>query len=66
MKYEIRSSFVKSVNKLPLNTRPQIAAIIETIELAKSIKEITNCKKLTGHKTAYRIKFGVYRIGFFL
>lgn len=66
MKIEIRSSFVKAVKKLPGDLQGKIAEIIEQIEGAKSVREISNCKKLTGYKNAYRIKLESYRIGFFL
>ncbi len=65
MKVEIRASFVKSAKKLPGETQGKIAEIIEQLEAAKTIRDIVNCKKLTGYKTAYRIKLESYRIGFF-
>lgn len=65
MNIEIRSSFVKATKKLPANIKQKISDIIEKIEDAKTITEISNCKKLTGYKTAYRIKLETYRIGFF-
>jgi mRNA interferase RelE/StbE len=66
MKIEIHSAFVKAAKKLSPELQHKIAEIIEQIQAAKSIREISNCKKLTGYKTAYRIKFESYRIGFFL
>ena len=30
----------------------------------ESIKEIRSTKKLNGHKSAYRVRFGDYRLGF--
>lgn len=65
MKIEIRSSFVKASKKLPANIQQRISEIIEQIEEAKNIRGIDSCKKLTGYKTAYRIKLETYRIGFF-
>lgn len=29
------------------------------------LSELTSCKKLSGFKTAFRLRFGSYRIGFF-
>ena len=66
MKIDIRSSFVKSAKKLPADIQHKIAEVIGQIEHAKTVMEIENCKKLTGYKTAYRIKLGIYRIGFFV
>ncbi|MDP3913923.1 MAG: hypothetical protein Q8R96_09315 [Bacteroidota bacterium] len=36
------------------------------VEDAVLVREITNLKKLTGYKNAYRIKIGNYRIGVFI
>lgn len=66
MIYEIRKSFTKDANLLPAAIQNQIAFTIENIDQAKNIHEITDCKKLKGYKTAFRIKIGAYRIGFFL
>lgn len=65
MKIEIRSSFTKASKKLPANIQKEIGNIIDEIENAKTLRGISNCKKLTGYKTAYRIKIETYRIGFF-
>ena len=65
MKYEIRQSFVKDTLKLPVLVQHEIAGIIKKVEKAQKISELPSCKKLQGHKTAYRIRIGNYRIGFF-
>jgi len=65
MRVEIRSSFVKSAKRLPPALKNKVADIIAEMETAKSIRELSNCKKMTGYKTAYRIKLEDYRIGFF-
>jgi mRNA interferase RelE/StbE len=65
MKYEIRESFVKDSLKLPAKIQNDIAAAIHKIEKAGKISELPSCKKLQGYKTAYRIRIGNYRIGFF-
>jgi mRNA interferase RelE/StbE len=39
---------------------------IDNTEKAKSPWEIHSVKKLIGHKTAYRIRFGNYRVGIFI
>ena len=66
MKYEVRQSFVKDAAKLPAPVQKKIAQLIIDIENAKSLTELPSCKKLLGFKTAYRIRVGSYRIGFFL
>ena len=58
MKMEIRQSFTKDADKLPNPFQQQLAAIIETIEKVGHPKELPHCKKLTGYKTAYRIRMG--------
>ncbi len=65
MKYEIRQSFVKDALKLPRPVQNDIAGIIHKIETVQKITELPSCKKLQGFKTAYRIRIGNYRIGFF-
>jgi len=39
--------------------------MILLLEQADSLTDIPNLKKLKGHKSAYRIKIGDYRIGLF-
>lgn len=65
MNYEIRQSFVKDAVKLPKQVQKEIAELIEKIEKATKLTELPSCKKLQGFKTAYRIRIGNYRIGFF-
>lgn len=65
MNVEVRQSFEKDALKLPVKIQREIADIIVSIEAARKLSEIKSCKKLTGYKTAYRIRIGNYRIGFF-
>ena len=65
MKVEIRKSFVKDADKLPPSKRILLEKIILEILDKKQLSELTSCKKLTGFKTAFRIRFGGHRIGFF-
>jgi mRNA interferase RelE/StbE len=65
MNVEIRQSFEKDALRLPLKIQNEIADIIAAIETAAKLSELKACKKLTGYKTAYRIRIGNYRIGFF-
>ena len=48
--------------KLALSVREAI----ENVEKAKSPWEIRALKKLKGHKSAYRIRCGNYRVGIFI
>lgn len=64
MKFEVEKAFAKDFRKI--KSRELAMAISETIlhvSKAATIKEITNLKKLTGYKSAFRIRIGDYRIG---
>jgi mRNA interferase RelE/StbE len=65
MKIEIRKSFTKDADKLPAPFQRKLSSIIETIEKTNLPGQLAECKKLTGFKTAYRIRMGQYRIGFY-
>ena len=57
-------TFLKEVEQ---NTNAKLAAsvnnIIQNVKSAGSLLAITNMKKLAGHRNAYRIRVGDYRIG---
>ena len=62
---EYDKSFEKSIDKLKdKSIFPKIEKIIDAIEKAKSISELSNVKKLSGFKTYYRFRIGDYRLGF--
>jgi mRNA-degrading endonuclease RelE of RelBE toxin-antitoxin system len=42
-----------------------IEKVIQEIILKNKLSELSSCKKLSGFKTAYRIRLGNFRIGFF-
>ncbi|MES2589217.1 MAG: type II toxin-antitoxin system RelE/ParE family toxin [Bacteroidota bacterium] len=60
-------SFLKDISKI---NDKKVLLSIETCILefkkAENIREISNVKKLKANKTAYRIKIGLYRLGFYL
>ena len=64
MKIEIRKSFTKDADKLTAPFRRHLAEIIGAMEKTNLPTQLADCKKLTGYKTAYRIRMGQYRIGF--
>ena len=65
MKIVFDTSFYKSLDRVPLNSlKKKINSIILNVENAKSVRDISNIKKLQGFKTYYRIKIGDYRLGF--
>ena len=66
MKVEFLSHFSKDLDKIRnQNVKTAVQKVIQKVESAQSLSEIPNFKKLSGHKSAYRIRIGEYRIGFF-
>lgn len=65
MNIEIRKSFTKGADKLPTLFQRQLSVIICSIEKVSNPSQLDNCKKLTGFITAYRIRMGQYRVGFY-
>jgi mRNA interferase RelE/StbE len=65
MKVSFDKSFIKAIVKIknPLVLK-RIENIIYSLESAESIENVSNIKKLIGYTSFYRIKMGVYRIGF--
>lgn len=43
--------------------RERIAQAVHHVQIATTLYEIPNLKKLAGHSTAWRIRVGDYRIG---
>ena len=66
MKVEFLKRFSKDIDELAVKSiRTALRRVIESIENANTLSEIPNTKKLQGHKSAYRIRVGNYRLGFF-
>ncbi len=64
MKVEFRSSFLKDVKALrDKSLKERIKAAMAQVELAPSLQEIHNLKKLKGGSDLYRIRIGDYRLG---
>ncbi len=67
MKVEFLAKFLKDIDKLKLaEVKESVINTIEILEAADSLADIPNLKKLKGHKFAFRIKIGDYRIGVFI
>ena len=61
---EFDRSFVKSIDKISdKSVLGKIEKTIEKVESALNLASVSNIKKLSGHKTYYRIRVGDYRIG---
>ena len=66
MKVEFLKKFSKDIDQLQVKSVKQaLIRVIESLESAKNLEDIPNIKKLRGHKSAYRIRIGDYRLGFF-
>ncbi|HBH82397.1 MAG: hypothetical protein A2X05_15565 [Bacteroidetes bacterium GWE2_41_25] len=64
MKTEFKSSFLRAIKKIrDEQIKSDIADVIENVEKATGIRNITNIKKLKGFKDCYRIRIANYRIG---
>ncbi len=66
MKILFEKKFLKNIDALSNKELKQhIEQIIIDFEKASDFSQIKNLKKLKGHKSAYRIRIGEYRLGFF-
>jgi len=64
MNFEFEKAFVKDFRKLKnKELASSILEVIKQISEADSPNEIVNLKKLSGYKSAFRIRIGDYRIG---
>ena len=67
MRVEFLERFSRDIDKIPvISVKRSLARLILQIEAAESISNIPQVKKLTGFKSAYRIRLGDYRIGIFV
>jgi mRNA interferase RelE/StbE len=65
MKILVDKSFERDVKRLPIQVQKELKEITQKLLVASSLSE-TNSSKMEGAKNAYRIRFGSYRIGFYL
>jgi mRNA interferase RelE/StbE len=64
MEVDFTKNFLKIIENLKNEELLQkIQDTIDNVIAANSIVEVSNIKKLSGHKVYYRIKVGDYRIG---
>lgn len=64
MNVEFRKSFEKDLGGIrDVTLLQRIRAVIEEVETAENLSEVTNIKQLKGDGTYYRIRLGDYRIG---
>lgn len=66
MKTGYRERFNKDLKKIKdRKLLDKISEVIEQVENASRISDIKHCEKMEGHPTAFRIRIGDYRLGFF-
>jgi mRNA interferase RelE/StbE len=67
MHVEFLKTFSNDLDSLSQKSiKESVAKIITLVERAENIWEIPHVIKLKGHKHAYRIRLGDYRIGIFV
>ena len=60
-------SFLKDLRKIKdKNLLADLARLIEDIKAARELSDVKQVSRLKGNDSAYRIRFGHYRVGFFL
>lgn len=58
--------FKKDLSKLKdFKLKQKLKSVILELESQNNLTEITNLKKMKGYSTAYRIRVGDYRLGFY-
>jgi mRNA interferase RelE/StbE len=66
MKVEFSAKFSKDLDSIKKeSTKQAILATIEELEQAENLSDLRGLKKLVGHSSAFRIRIGDYRLGFF-
>jgi mRNA interferase RelE/StbE len=65
MKILIDKSFVRDAKRLPVGVQSQLKSLLGKIIVATSLQEL-DAIKMKGDPNAYRVRFGNYRIGFYL
>ncbi len=66
MQVEFLSKFSKDIDRITVKSvRSHLLKLIELMESEENLNNIPHLKKLAGHKSAYRVRLGDYRVGFF-
>ena len=64
MKYKLSKAFGKSIEQLGGKDLRSVLAVLDEVERASSIYDISDCKKLTNFINVYRIRIGNRRAFF--
>ena len=60
MKVEFLKSFSKDLDNInSKQLKSSLIKVIELMESAEALTEISSTKKLKGHKSAYRVRIGI-------
>jgi mRNA interferase RelE/StbE len=66
MQVEFLSKFSKDIDHIhQKSVKSGLSKLIRLFESEENLNNIPHLKKLSGHKSAYRVRIGDYRVGFF-
>ncbi len=66
MQVEFLSKFSKDIDQITVKAvKTNLSKLIQKLEAEEDLTNIPQLKKLAGHKSAYRVRIGNYRVGFF-
>lgn len=64
MNVQFSKEFERAIKKLSGKILDAVRKVIKEVKAANEIKDITDCKKLIGYRSIYRIRIGDYRAFF--
>lgn len=64
MKVKFSKSFSKAVERLSGKQLHSVLDVIREVKAAQGIEDITDCSRLVGYHSVYRIRIGSYRAFF--
>ena len=64
MRIKISKSFSKAIDRLSGKQLNSVLDVIKEVKAAQGIEDITDCTRLVGYNSVYRIRIGGYRAFF--
>ena len=64
MKVKLSKSFSKAVERLSGKQIHSVLDVIREVKAAQGIEDITDCSRLVGYHSVYRVRIGSYRAFF--
>lgn len=64
MKIKVSKSFSKAIDRLSGKQLHSVLDVIREVKAAQGIEDITDCTRLVGYHSVYRIRIGGYRAFF--